>query len=242
MVMGQMLLAFFFNEVSAQKIQYCRENVFIANPDQIQLVANIAGTHHLVNFNMHERPQLFIYNDELELIASPRFPFSIPDKSEIRIIPFNIYYYLYIRTRYEHKYYLWKIDEKGNFTNFTVPFQQLLASQSHNIKLGFQMIASGEHLWMVYHTDLDNIEKSTIVIVQADSKLNEVFSHKVQYAFKRFEEKLQQEILMFGRYLLVLKTASSGTSLELMKVNLATGLYHQQYICQLGIFLFTGFL
>ncbi len=210
-------------QATAQKIQYCRENVFITNPDNLQLVANIAGKHHLLSFNKHERPQIFIYNDALELAAKLRFPFSIPDRSEVRVIPFDDFYYLYIRTRFSREYFLWKIDAAGNFTNFTASFRKLLASQSHNIKLGFQLIASGEHLWMVYHTDLDNPEKNTIVIVQADSMLNVVFSHKVQYAFKRDEEKLHQEILMFGRNLLVLKTARSGTSLELMKVNLATG-------------------
>jgi hypothetical protein len=43
------------------------------------------------------------------------------------------------------------------------------------------------------------------------------------YDFKRDEEKLEKELLIFGKYLLVLKTARSGTALELMKVNLATG-------------------
>ncbi len=219
----QLLLLAHPNHAVAQKIQYCRENVFITNPDNLQLVANIGGRHHLLSFNKHERPQVFIYNDALELAAKLRFPFSIPDKSEVRIIPFNDFYYLYIRTRFNHEYFLWKIDAEGNFTNFTSAFRNLLVSQSNNIKLGFQLIASGERLWMVYHTHLDNPEKNTIVIVQADSALNVVFSHKVQYAFKRDEERLHQEILMFGRNLFVLKTSRSGTSLELMKVNLATG-------------------
>jgi hypothetical protein len=35
---------------------------------------------------------------------------------------------------------------------------------------------------------------------------------------------LQKEVLIFGKYLLALKTGRSGTSLELVKINLATGL------------------
>ncbi len=62
-----------------------------------------------------------------------------------------------------------------------------------------------------------------MIIAQTDSLLNLAFEHKVTYDFKRDEERLQKEILMFPRYLFVLKTARSGTSLELMKVNLATG-------------------
>ncbi len=211
------------NPAAAQKIQYCRENVYITNPDNLKLLANIAGKHHLVSFNKHEKPGIFIFNDELELEAKVRFPFALPDQAESRLIPFDNYYYLYIRTRYSRESFLWKINSAGKFTDLSLPFRAMLASQVKNVKLGFQLIANGNNLWMVYHTDLDNTEKKTLVIVQADSALNVVFSHKVQYAFNRFEEKMHQELLMFGKNLLVLKTLRSGTALELMKVNLATG-------------------
>jgi hypothetical protein len=217
------LLVVHSHPAAAQKIQYCRENVYITNPDNLKLVANIAGKHHLLSFNKHEKPEIFIFNDDLELEARLRFPFSLPDQAESRLIPFDNYYYLYLRTRYSRESFLWKIDAAGKFTNLTLPFRALLASQVKNVKLGFQLIANGNNLWMVYHTDLDNTEKKTLFIVQADSALNVVFSHKVQYAFNRYEEKIHQELLMFGRNLLVLKTLRSGTALELMKVNLATG-------------------
>jgi hypothetical protein len=217
------LLVAFSRQATAQKIQYCRQNVYITNPDNLKLLANIAGKHHLVNLNKHEKPTIFIFDDKLELEAKVKFPFSLPDQAESRLIPFDNYYYLYYRTRYTRESFLWKIDAAGRFTDLSQPFRKLLASQVKNVKLGFQLIASGNNLWMVYHTDLDNIEKKTLVIVQADSALNVLFSHKVQYAFNRFEEKIHQELLMFGRNLIVLKTLRSGTALELMKVNLATG-------------------
>ncbi len=217
------LLFFYGNKALSQKIQYSNENVFIDNPDHLQMVANIAGNHHLLSFSKNENPELYIFNAGLEFRGKIKMPFKFPEKSQIRIIPFDNYYYLYIHPWLSNKHLFWKIDGDGNFTDFSSSFQQLLASQSHNIKLGFQLIASQEHLWMVYHTDLENIEKSTVIMVQTDSLLNVIFTHKVLYDFNRDEEKLQQEILVFGRYLLVLKTLRSGTSLELMKVNLATG-------------------
>lgn len=219
----QLLLTGCINMVTAQRIQYCSEHVFINDPDHLQLVANIDGNHHLLSFNNNENPEIFIFNSELELQARISMPFKYPERSEIRIIRFDNFYYLYIHPRFSKKYQFWKIDGKGNVTDYAPFFQKLLASQSHNIKLGFQLIANQNNLWMVYHTALDDLDKNTVIIAQTDSLLNVVFTQKVKYNFKRDEEKLHQEILMFGKYLLVLKTARSGTSLELMKVYLNTG-------------------
>ncbi len=218
-----LLLSVYNNKATAQTLQYCSENVFIDNPGQLQLVANIAGNHHLLSFNNNENPVLFIFDSELEYKTKITLPFKFPEKSIVQIIPFGKYYYLHIRPWLSQKHFFWKIDADGNCTDYNSFFQKLLASQSTNIKLGFQLIPYKEHLLMVYHTDLDNIEKNTVVITETDSLLNVVFTHKVLYDFKRDEEKLEKELLVFGKYLLVLKTARSGTALELMKVNLATG-------------------
>jgi hypothetical protein len=218
----QVLLPGYFNMVTAQKIQYCSENVFINNPDHLQLVTNIDGNHHLLSFNNNENPEIFIFDYALEYKGKIKLPFKFPEKSIVKVIPSGKFYYLYIRPWLSQKHLLWKIDAYGNCTDFNFFFQKLLASQSNNIKLGFQLIPYRDHLLMVYHTNLDNIEKNTVVIAETDSVLNVVFTHKVMYDFKRDEEKLEKEILVFGKYLLVLKTARSGTALELMKVNLAT--------------------
>ncbi len=208
---------------SAQKVEYSSENVFIEYPDHLQLVANIAGNHHLVKFVEKEYPVIFVFDKELTLQAKISIPFKFPERSELRIIPLDNFYYIYIHSHFSQKYFLWKVDANGNFTDVTFAFLKLLQSQSHNIKLGFQLIANQNQLCMIYHTDLTNIQKSTVVIVQTDSLLTTVFEHKISYDFKRDEERLLQEVLMFGRYMFVLKSARSGTSLELMKVNVATG-------------------
>ncbi len=217
-----LLLCFNQNSI-AQKIAYSNENVFVNYPDNLQLIANIGGNHHLISFTVKENPVIFIFDHTLSFKTTITIPIKFPDKSDMRIIPLENFYYLYIHPNYTGKYFLLKIDRDGNITDVSAAFEKLLISQTHNIKLGFQLIANQNQLCMVYHTDLTNIQKSTVVIVQTDSLLRTAFEHKVMYDFKRDEEKLQQEILMSGRYLFVLKTARSGTSLELMKVNLATG-------------------
>lgn len=207
----------------AQKIKYCRQDVFISNPDHLQLAANIGGNHHLLIFNDNEKPEIFIYNDELELQSTVRMPFNCPERSVVSIIPFGNYYYIYIRPVLSQQHLLWRVDSNGNCTNYNSFFQKLLLSQANNIKLGFQLISYQDHLWMVYHAGLDDIDKNTLIMAQTDSLLNVLFTNRVIYDFKRDEERLQKEILIFGKYLLVLKTGRSGTALELLKVNLATG-------------------
>jgi hypothetical protein len=221
-IVACLFLSAHINKATAQTIQYCSENVFINNPNQLQLVANIDGNHHLLSFNNNENPDLFIFDANLEYKAKITLPFKFPEKSIVKIIPFGKYYYLYIRPWLSQKHLLWKIDANGNCTDYNSLFQKLLASQLPNVKLGFQLIPYKGHLLMAYHTDLENVEKNTVVIAQTDSLLNVVFTHKVMYDFKSDEERLEKEILIFGKYLLVLKTARSGTALEVMKVNLAT--------------------
>ena len=209
--------------IEAKTIRYSRDNIYINNPDDLQLVANISGRHHLISFSKNEKPELHIFNAQLDLINTIKLPFTFPEFAELRIIPFNTYYYVSIHPRLTKEYLFWKVDGDGNAIDLSGTFQKLLQSQSANVKLGYQFIPYHNQFWMVYHTDIDNFEKNTIVMVQTDSLLNLVFAHKVSYDFKREEEKLQQEVLVFDKHLYVLKTQKSGTSLEVMKVNLATG-------------------
>lgn len=217
------LMICLIGKVSAQKIEYSSENVFTNYPDRLQLIGNISGNHHLLSIVYNEEPVIFIFDEHLDHLGKVNIPYKFPEKAEIRIVPFDDYYYFYIHPQLTSKYLLWKIDGKGNMTDMTEPLVDLLYSQSRNIKLGFQLIRNEEELWLVYHTDLTNREKNTLVIVQTDSLLRPLVTHKVMYDFKREVDKLHQENIMFGRYLLVLKSSRGGTALELMKVNLATG-------------------
>jgi hypothetical protein len=220
----QLLLIFCINKVAAQKVKYSRQNVFINNPDHLQLVANIGSNQHLLAFSDNENPEIFIFNNELELQSTIKVPFKFPERSVVSIIPFENFYYVYIRPVLTRQHILWKIDHNGNCTDYTSFLQKMIASQSHNIKLGFQLISYQGYLWMVYHTDLESNEKNTVVMVQTDSLLNVLFTNTVIYDFKSDEEKLQKEVLIFGKYLLALKSGRSGTTLELLKINLATGI------------------
>src|SRR4051812_28400221 len=92
-VVCSLLLIQNVNTTAAQMVKYSREEVYINNPDDLQLVANIAGNHHMLSFSHNEDPEIFIYNAALEFVAKKTLPFKFPEKAAINIIPFNDFYY-----------------------------------------------------------------------------------------------------------------------------------------------------
>lgn len=229
--MKQWLAVFFLTgcfimEVFAQQpvtIAYSRENAFVNNPDKIDLIANVGGNHHLLSFTYTEKPMLFLYNSRLELVQKIALPFVLPERAVIKITRLANCYYISIHKQYSVKYQLFKIDSQGTCTDLSNAFKKLVRMIPYVAEPEYELVPAEEGLFFTYHTDFANTEKNTLVLVKTDSLLNAVFVHKIAYDFKRDEEILRQETIMFGKYLLVLKTTRSNTALELMKVNLATG-------------------
>lgn len=215
------MLFFFINKATAQTVQYSRENVFVNQPDDLQLVANIAGNHHMLCFNKDEEPEIFVFSAELKFKQKTSIPYKLSEKADIRITPFKEFYYLFVLPRTGQENVVFKIAGNGSVTNVSASFQKLL--RTINIKLPFQLVANQEKLWLLYHTSLTDEPKNSVVIVQTDSLLNFELSYKVVYDFKKGEETLQQVTLLSGEHLLILKTLQEGTLLQLSKINLATG-------------------
>jgi len=224
-------LLFFLNICSASlsfsqekiKIEYCRQNVDLEVSDRIEYIDNVSGNHHLLNFAKEEKPLLFIFNRQLELQQKIILPFVLPERADIRIIPFAHYYFIAVHSWYTAKNMVWRVDGEGNSIDLSAAFATLLRQQHLEPTNAYQLMATDRGLVLWYHTDEDNIEKNTLVMLRADSMLRPVSISKVMYDFKRDEEMLRQELILSGKYLLVVKTARSSSALELVKVNLSTG-------------------
>jgi hypothetical protein len=205
-------------------INYSREEAYLEISDKLEFVGNISGSHHLINFAKNEKPVLFIYDKALELQHKIILPFIIPERADIRMVPFTNYYMLFISSWYSIQYMVWKIDGEGNSTDLSDEFNLLLKQQHLKPRQDFQLLHNEKGLLLWYHTNPENIEQNTLVMLQTDSMLQPVNIRKVVYDFKRDEEQIRQEIMIEGKYLLVVKTTRSSSGLELMKLNLATGL------------------
>ena len=212
------------NKTEAQLLKYSRQNIFIGNPDDVQLVANVAGMHHLLSFNTGEYITLFIFNQHLEFKKKLATPFKIPENATVKTIVFADFYYLSIYARQEKKYSFWKVDAVGNCTDQTFAFEKLLATQLQHIEFGFGLTENKNQLCLTYHTYIPKLEKNVLTRVLADSLLRITHTTKLMYEFKENGEKLLQEEFLSEKYLLVLKSMHGGTALKLMKVDIATGL------------------
>jgi hypothetical protein len=216
----------FYTMVNAQSIAgiaYSRENVFIDNPDKFDFIANVGGSHHLLTFTREEKPRLFIFNSKLQLDQKITLPFVLPDRAVIKITRVKTAYYICINKRFSLKYKMWKIDANGNSTDLSAAFEKLVLQVPYKAEPDFELVPDEKGFFFTYHTDVENTDKNTLTLLRTDSAFKTEFIHKVAYDFKRHEESLRQEAIMFGRYLLVLKTSRSNTALEVMKINLATG-------------------
>ncbi len=219
------LLCCFVMDAAAQEklgISYSRQTAYLELSDKIEFVADVNGRHHLLSFAKDEKPLLFIFDNRLELTQSITLPFTLPERSDIRIVPFAHYYLICISSWYSTQYMVWKVDGAGNSTNLSEAFEKLLQLQQLKPRQEFQLTHTDKGLLFWYHTNPENTLQQTLVLLQADSALQPLSIRTVRYDFKRDEEHLKQEVFVSPRQLLVVKTNRSNSALELMKVDLST--------------------
>jgi hypothetical protein len=217
-------LMLFCNPTNAQQLKYSRQNVFVGNPSDMQLVADVAGSHHLLNLNYDESIAIFIFDKNLQLKKKVIAPFKFPEKGVAKIIAFADFYYISFYAHLVNKSVFWKIDADGNCIELSDAFDKLLATQLPYLQHGYELKEYQGELCLLYHTYIPKLEKNVLTMVVADKALNVALTKKVMYDLKETGERLLQEQVIGDKYLLVLKTTTGGTSLRLMKVDIATGL------------------
>lgn len=207
-------------DISAQKIQYSSENVFVENPNRVILSPKINRSYHLVTLTDNQRPLIFIFNQNLELKNRVKLPLKFPEKSQAQFVYLDRYYYIILLTHYNSKYLMWRIDEEGNLTDMSVPFQKFI-NPLFQRKSSFQMVSHDNELFMTFYS---NVEANTRVtnIVQFDSLMNAVHINKIKFDHRISDGVIYKEMLVRGN-LLMLKSARRGSALVLMKINLKTG-------------------
>lgn len=217
----QLFLTGLTANTKAQTITYSSENVFTDNPDKLQFVGNIDGNHHLVSFISERQPAIFIFDNALQFRGKVSIPFRYPDKSRIRIIPFKKSYFILLYTAYNPRYLLWKVDGNGTVNDMTEIFRKFISSRFRNGRGAFELAVNDNQLYMLYHSNVADLQKMQTNILQLDSLFNVVHTSKVMYKLER-GDAIQQEKLL-GNDLVILKTGRQGTSLVLLKVDLKTG-------------------
>jgi hypothetical protein len=210
--------------VDAQKIHYSRQTVKKLYTDDLQLVTNITGHHHLLRFNVNKEPVIYIYNDLLQLQGESKVDYKLKEKAEASVLPFLNYYYLYMHPAGTSRHALYKIDGIGNAEALTAAFQQVVDTVLNKSTL-LQLVNQNNKLYAIAHVYYDAIKKIGSTVVELNNELKPVSVQKVYFNFNVEEDALRQTMLA-GNYLLVLKTTTKeegGQSLDVVRIELATG-------------------
>src|SRR5215211_5016643 len=88
------LFLFFCLHTFAQKIQYSRQTFSMMYSDDMQLVANIKGNHHVLCFNLDKTPAIYVFNEHLQLLGKKEINRKVKGNADIRLIPFDDFYLL----------------------------------------------------------------------------------------------------------------------------------------------------
>jgi len=219
------LFLFFCVNVYAQKIQYSRQTFGMMYSDDMQLVANIKGHHHVLCFNLNKKPAIYIFNEHLQLLAKKEIDRKLGSNADVRLIPFNDFYLLYVHLNGTFLHELYRIDAEGNVTPLTNLFQQFVDKELNKSMSTLQLFNRGNKLYIVAHTYYDRIKKMGSSVAQLDKELNPVLIRKVLYDFNGDVDVLRQADLS-GNFLLILKTSKGteeGNALDLVKIDLADG-------------------
>jgi len=108
-----LLLTFFCTISFGQTINYTNQQLPVKYGDEVQLVANISGSHHLLVLPYRGTPLLYIYDAMLNLRYKKVLPIKLLATDDVRIISYKDFYYLLTRQAESKKTELWKITANG---------------------------------------------------------------------------------------------------------------------------------
>lgn len=208
-----------------QTIEYSRQSLKTPRTDVVRLVSNIQGNHHIICLAKNAKPALFIFNDSMQFIAKKEIPLKLPENSDINVIPFNRFYFLYLHQPGSLKHELWKIGPDGTATSVSDLFMNLIDSAFKQNSTTFQLEKNNNSIAIIANVYYDKLGKLCSTVTQADENLKLLRSRKIFFEYVRSEDVLKQLALIDDDHLAVLKTTkdSVGNLLTIVKGNLNTG-------------------
>lgn len=210
---------------SSQKVQYSRGTFQVNDPKEMQFVANISGSHHLIKFTPNRKAFVYIYDSQLQLTQKKNLGFTVSEGCTIKILSFPSYYYVYVHKLRPSIHELWKIDAQGTVSELSQKFRRVIDSVLKNYEATIQLMNPDGHLSLLANTYYDTIKNIKSTAITVDEQLNLLRVQKALYSFDKGKETLLQTELVNG-VLFALKVSrdpESGNPLEMVKLDMATG-------------------
>lgn len=209
----------------SQKIQYSRGTFQVDDPKEMQFVANVNGSHHLIKFTPNRKAFVYIYDSQLQLTQKKNLGFTVGEDCTIKILSFYSYYYVYVHKLRPSVHELWKVDAEGTVTELSQKFRGVVDSVLKSYEATIQLVNRDGYLSLLANTYYDTIKNIKSTVIKLDEQLNALEIRRVLYPFDRGKETLVRTELMNGALfaLKVSRDRESGSPLELVKINMATG-------------------
>jgi hypothetical protein len=210
----------------AQKASYTHQTIRLRQTDELQLIANVSGMHHVLVFRINQKPLLHVYDQSLKLYWVHEIADLIPEKSDIQLVRLKDYYFLFTHVSKSDKYQLWKIDAQGIVQDMLPALRELIKNTFKDNKAAVQMNTDSKDVFLttqVYYSELGGIY---IERVKTDSLLNPLATYRFSCPFDIEKESLQQIIPVGDRQVLMLKRGENENNehvLELAKYDLQSG-------------------
>ncbi len=207
----------------AQTVQYSRQTFTMPYVDDIKLVADISGKHHVLAFTRDKKTVIHVFDEKLQLASDKEFAYKFSREASISTISFNDYYLLSIGQPGHANYQVWRIDANGDAVDFSERFQHLIDSSFKNGIGSIQIVNNENKLFVVSHTSNRQIQKMLITAVQANPDFVPMSTREVVIPLKMGETP--KEVTLLGESLFMLKTSydKAGYLIQVLKSNLDDG-------------------
>lgn len=220
-----LLMLFISKILPAQKIQYSRETFRPPFADAIQTVANVEGFHHLLFFTVGKKPQLYVFNPQLQLHAKQEIDLKLKENFDVQVLRFSNFYLLYLHVPGTGSHRFFRIHAEGEVEDASAFFSNPVDTAWNRSTASFQLFNAGNRLCLLSHRYYDGLREvgSQIVSFSADFQSNTTTN--TFFKFDKNTDGLQQ-IMFWGKDLYVLKTSrddEKGQQLHVMKVDTASG-------------------
>lgn len=217
-----LLLFFCGSDAASQRIQYSRQTVVPDHmPNRTELVANVAGNHHLICFANGRKPEIFVFDAELRLQVKKELPYTLKPNCEIQLLPFNGFYYLYLHIANTAQHELWKINPEGDAFSMSQHFQGFVDSVLQGSAVPCQLLNRNGQLVALSHTYFDEIKKIRSTVTRFNDQLLPAHVQRVVFPHDGRTTILNQASLIRNE-LLLLRTSRNegGRTLEIGKLHL----------------------
>lgn len=113
----------------------------------------------MLSFTAKEKPVIYVFSSSLQLEAKTEVPLKVPERADIKVLPFPDFYFLYVHRDGSATHELWKIDRMGNAVSLTAAMEAVIQEQFKKHTATFQLINKDKQFAIVGATYYNELEK-----------------------------------------------------------------------------------